>query len=64
MLGFVIGVLSGFTLCCLFSYVKILDKEIENKTLKEQCDKYKDFINTHQFYDEKFVKKEDDECDL
>ncbi len=64
IIAFIIGDIAGFILCSFFSYCKILDKEYENKLLKEQCDKYKDFIDTHQFYDEKFVKKEEDNYDL
>ena len=64
IISFILGDIAGFILCSFFSYNKILNKEIENKLLKKQCDEYKKFIDTHHFYGENFIKKEDDECDL
>lgn len=64
IIAFIIGDIAGFIISSLFSYNKILNKEIEINLLKKQNNKYKDFIDTHQFYDDNFVKKEDDECDL
>ena len=64
IIAFIIGDISGFIISSLFSYNKILNKEIEIDLLKKQNNKYKDFIDTHQFYDDNFVKKEDDESDL
>ena len=59
MIEFIVGVLSGFTLCCIICWVKIKNRDDEIELLKKQNNKYKDFIDNHQFYDEDFVKKED-----
>lgn len=57
IIGIIIGVLGGFTIAILISYMKILNRDIEIKLLKNQNNKYKEFIDNHQFYDENFVKK-------
>ena len=59
IIGCIIGVFGGFTIAILISYMKILNRDTEIKLLKNQNNKFKEFIDTHQFYDENFVKKED-----
>lgn len=59
IIAFILGLFGGFTIAILISYMKILNRDTEIKLLKNQNNKYKDFIDNHQFYDDKFVKKED-----
>ena len=59
IIGIIIGVFGGFTVAILISYMKILNRDTEIKLLKKQNNKFKEFIDTHQFYDDTFVKKED-----
>ena len=59
IIGCIIGVFGGFTIAILISYMKILNRDTEIKLLKNQNNKYKDFIDNHQFYyDKEFEKKE------
>ena len=58
IIGCIIGVFGGFTIAILISYMKILNRDTEIKLLKNQNNKYKEFIDNNQFYDEKFVKKD------
>ena len=57
MIIFILGVLSGFSLCCLFSYVGIKNRDDEIEILNKQITKYQDYIDHNMFYDETFVKK-------
>lgn len=58
IIGIIIGVFGGFIIAILISYMKILNRDTEIKLLKNQNNKFKEFIDTHQFYDENFEKKE------
>lgn len=61
IISFIIGVFGGFTIAILISYGKVIAREEEIKLLQKQNKKYKEFIENHPFYyDDKFVKKEDD----
>ena len=57
MIIFILGVLSGFSLCCIICWVKIGNRDDEIKLLKDQVNKYQDYIDKNMFYDEQFVKK-------
>ena len=61
IIAFILGVLSGFSLCCMFTYVAVKNREDEIKVLNKQITKYQDYIDHNMFYDEDFVKKEDHE---
>lgn len=58
MIIFILGIIFGFSLCCLFSYVGIKNRDDEIEILNKQINKYQDFINNNMFYDEDFQKKE------
>ena len=55
MIVFILGVLAGFSLCCLFSYVGIKNRDDEIELLNKKIEKYESRL----YYDEEFVKKED-----
>lgn len=57
MIIFILGIIFGFSLCCLFSYVGIKNRDDEIEILNKQITKYQDYIDHNMFYDETFVKK-------
>ena len=57
MIAFILGVISGFSLCCIVFYVAIKNRDDEIEVLNKQITKYQDYIDHNMFYDEKFVKK-------
>ena len=59
LIAFILGILAGFSLCCMFSYVGIKNRDDEIEILNKQITKYQDYIDKNMFYDEDFLKKED-----
>lgn len=57
MIFFILGVLSGFSLCCIVSYVAVKNRDDEIEVLNKQITKYQDYIDHNMFYDETFKKK-------
>lgn len=57
---FIVGVLGGFSLCCLICWVKIANRDDEIKLLKAQNKKYKEHENNLKLD----VKVLDDDIEL
>lgn len=57
MIIFILGVLFGFSLCCIICWVKICNRDDEIELLNKKIEKYENYINHNLFYDETFVKK-------
>ena len=57
MIYYILGVLSGFSLCCIICWVKIKNRDDEIELLNKKIEKYENYINHNLFYDETFVKK-------
>ena len=57
LITFILGVLFGFSLCCMFTYVAVKNRDDEIEILNKQITKYQDYIDKNMFYDETFVKK-------
>lgn len=55
---FILGILFGFSLCCLFSYVAVKNRDDEIKLLNKKIEKYESLY----CYDDGFIRKigEDD----
>jgi hypothetical protein len=54
MIGFIIGLIVGFAICCLFTYVGIKNRDDEIDLLNKKIDKYEQRL----YYSEEFVKKD------
>ena len=53
IIAFILGILFGFSLCIIFSYVAIKNRDDEIDLLNKKIEKY----DTLLVYDEEFVKK-------
>ena len=54
IIAFILGVLSGFSLCCMFTYVAVKNRDDEIELLNKKIEKYDSLL----YYDEQFVKVE------
>lgn len=50
---FILGVLSGFSLCCMFTYVAVKNRDDEIDLLNKKIDKYESLY----YYDDGFIRK-------
>ena len=59
IIAFILGILAGFSLCCMFSYVAVKNRDDEIDLLNKKIDKYESLY----YYDDGFIRKigEDDE---
>ena len=53
IIAFILGVLAGFSLCCLFSYVGIKNRDDEIDLLNKKIEKYESLY----YYDGEFIRK-------
>lgn len=60
IVSFVLGVLGGFSLCCLICWVKIANRDDEIELLNAQLNKYK----KHEEYSKLDTKVLDDDVEL
>lgn len=54
IITFILGVLSGFSLCCMFSYVAVKNRDDEIDLLNKKIDKYE---SLYYYYDDGFIRK-------
>lgn len=53
IIAFILGILFGFSLCCMFTYVAVKNRDDEIELLNKKIDKYESYY----YYDNEFVKK-------
>ena len=52
MIVFILGILAGFSLCCMFTYVAVKNRDDEIELLNRKIDKYESL-----YYDDGFIRK-------
>ena len=53
IIAFILGILFGFSLCCMFTYVAVKNRDDEIELLNKKIEKYESYY----YYDNEFVKK-------
>lgn len=53
---YIIGIISGFILCSIFTYIGIKNRDDEISLLDKKCKKYQEYIDDNLFYNEEFIK--------
>ena len=53
IIAFILGILFGFSLCSMFTYVAVKNRDDEIELLNKKIDKYEQRL----YYDETFKKK-------
>ena len=53
IIAFILGIIFGFSLCCMFTYVAVKNRDDEIDLLNKKIDKYESLY----YYDDGFIRK-------
>ena len=53
IIAFILGILFGFSLCCMFTYVAVKNRDDEIDLLNKKIDKYESLY----YYSDGFIRK-------